>query len=97
MKMRSCYLLCICKGAEESESKTSTKRKVDMRRKYTSNNRSEKKTSIQPILSTKKSRSESKTFIKQKNRTKISRSQIKISIKHKNDGKKSRSEKMVEE
>jgi len=90
--MRSCYLRCICKGAEKSHSKTSTKRKEHMKTKYTSNIRSEKKTSIQPISSYNKSRFESKTFIKQKNITKISSSQRKISTKHKNDSKKSRFE-----
>jgi len=86
--MRSCYLRCICKGAEKYHSKTSTKRKEHMKTKYTLNTISEKKTSIQPISSYNKSRSESKTFIKQKNITKISSSKRKISTKHKNDRKK---------
>jgi len=92
MKMRSSYLRCICKGAEKSHSKTSTKRKEHMKTKYTSNTISEKKTSIQPISPYNKSRPESKTFIKQKNIRKISSSQRKISTKHKNDRKKVRSE-----
>ena len=59
-----------------------------MSKKYPSNNRSEKKSSIQPMSATKKSRYVSKRFIKQNNRTKISRCKRKITIKHKNDRKK---------
>ena len=59
-----------------------------MSKKYSSNNRSEKKSLIQPMSATKKSRPVSKRFIKQNIRTKISRSKRKITIKHKNDRKK---------
>ena len=59
-----------------------------MSKKYPSNNRSEKKSSIQPMSATKKSIYISKRFIKKNNKTKISRSKRKITIKHKNDRKK---------
>jgi len=49
MKMRSCYIFRICQDAEESQNKTSTKRKVNLRIKNPSNNKSKTKNLIQPI------------------------------------------------